>query len=627
MTSTKKHLHDNIALFQARSFFEGFPVDILPYVAIGITLGIVAYFIMPFSLFLFNGMLGILLICFYHIREHLIFYILFMLAISGFAGYGLSHYYHQYHYRSDLLQKQIIYKEYKAEIISVIDRGQKRYFYVHFLEHAPIDYARIRAPKESDYIYPDDIIQAKFSLFPPPKPYFKGDYDFSFYAYTNRIQATGNVTQIDILDRPDWSYKQYIQKIRIHIKEVIEAHITAPESAIIIAMVTGNRSELSEETDTLWKKTGIFHLLSISGLHMTVIAGLVFFVCRRMILLLPAISEYYDTKKIAAFFAIIISFFYMILSGGSVPALRAFITVSVVLCAILLERKVISIRNAIIAYCLILCLNPAQIFNIGFLLSFAAVIGILLAVTIIQEFTHKSADEDVVDTSFLQKIFYFLMVNMAASYSGLPISIYAFGSIASYGALANLFAVPFTSFILMPLLVLSIFLMPFGLEAWPLYCVQKALNLIQNWAEIILSIQPEAFIVKAPTPIILGIFYLSLFLLIVLKKSARFIGGVGLVVTGILYMLTPKIDILKIDRHHIIAFKEHTGHMRFLTKDLHFRPRRYLFERTSQALRISKEKDYYITYCTRENTSIFKTISGKEVRCDMLGRQYSHLDL
>ena len=169
-------------------------------------------------------------------------------------------------------------------------------------------------------------------------------------------------------------------------------------------MTTGNRTVISDDTDHLWKETGIYHLLSISGLHMTIIAGIIFVFIRTSLLLIPNIALKYNIKKIAAFMAILAAYFYVLISGESVPAMRAFITVSVMLCAVLLDRQVISIRNAIIAYYIILIINPAQLFHIGFCLSFAAVMGITFAAEIISSLRTYKYKTHYEPLSFSEKI-------------------------------------------------------------------------------------------------------------------------------------------------------------------------------------------------------------------------------
>ena len=125
------------------------------------------------------------------------------------------------------------------------------------------------------------------------------------------------------------------------------------------------------------RNSGLAHILSISGLHMVIMAGTVFWLVRALLALVPALALRYPIKKWAAAAALAAATFYLALSGAAVPTVRSWIMMSIVLIAVMLDRPALTMRNVALAALAILVVAPESLFDPSFEMSFAAVIALV----------------------------------------------------------------------------------------------------------------------------------------------------------------------------------------------------------------------------------------------------------
>jgi competence protein ComEC len=118
--------------------------------------------------------------------------------------------------------------------------------------------------------------------------------------------------------------------------------------------------------------SGIGHVLSISGYHMAVVAGIVFFILRALLALIPGLTDRMPVKKWAALGALIVTALYLVLSGAEVATQRSFIMIAIVLIGVMLDRPVLTLRTVTIAALVVLFLAPEAVVHPSFQMSFAA---------------------------------------------------------------------------------------------------------------------------------------------------------------------------------------------------------------------------------------------------------------
>src|SRR5262249_47094417 len=121
------------------------------------------------------------------------------------------------------------------------------------------------------------------------------------------------------------------------------------------------------------------HVLSISGYHMALVAGVVFFAVRALLALIPAFATRYPIKKWAAFVALLAALFYLLLSGAEVATQRSFFMTGLLLLAVMLDRAALTFRNLALAALIVMLLVPEAVIHPSFQMSFAATLGLISA--------------------------------------------------------------------------------------------------------------------------------------------------------------------------------------------------------------------------------------------------------
>lgn len=230
-----------------------------------------------------------------------------------------------------------------------------------------------------------DYVALTARLLPPSHAALPGGYDFARDAYFAGVGAVGSTLgAISVLAPPkDASlllrFGAAIDQARNRLAARVDAIIGGDEGAIAAAMVTGKRDFLSNDAKDLIREAGIFHIITISGVQMTLVAGIFFWTTRRLLALSPTLALRYPIKKWAAAIAVLGAIAYDVCTGSRVGTERALIMTLIVLGAVILDRQALTMRNLALAVLAIVALEPEAILSVSFQLSFAAV-GALVAV-------------------------------------------------------------------------------------------------------------------------------------------------------------------------------------------------------------------------------------------------------
>ncbi|WP_438993331.1 ComEC/Rec2 family competence protein [Pseudemcibacter sp.] len=180
---------------------------------------------------------------------------------------------------------------------------------------------------------------------------------------------------------------------------------------------------------------------------------------------ITTISFKISYKKWAAFIAAFAGLGYLFISGASIPTIRAFIMVIIVFLGVLTDRKAISLRLVAIAAIFILVTTPEALVGASFQMSFAAVVALVI---VFERFGNDFMNKFRGDNGFSQKVKYFiigsLFTSLIAEIAIAPFALYHFNKVVLYGLLANLIAMPVMGSWVMPWIVVTLVLMPFGLE-------------------------------------------------------------------------------------------------------------------------------------------------------------------
>jgi competence protein ComEC len=331
-------------------------------------------------------------------------------------------------------------------------------------------------------------------LRPPPEPAMPGAFDFARSAWFQGLGGVGYALTrpkpVAAPDEPhDWRsrYRLWLVGVREDLTGRIYRALPGETGAIAAALMTGERGAIPEELEAAYRDSGLAHLLSISGLHLTLVAGILFFAVRFALALWERVALTRPIKKWAAVAALGGAFAYLQVSGAAVPTQRAFVMASIVLLAVLADRQAISMRSVGLAAVLVLLLAPQSLLEPSFQMSFAAVVALIAAFESARhQLPHWRAHGGVVRTSALY-LGMTAMTTLVAGSATIPFAVYHFNRFVDFGLIANLLGVPIASLWVMPAAMAAFVLMPMGFEHWPLILAGFGIDLINAIARMVAS--------------------------------------------------------------------------------------------------------------------------------------------
>ncbi|MDF3605951.1 ComEC/Rec2 family competence protein [Paracoccus sp. DMF-8] len=260
-----------------------------------------------------------------------------------------------------------------------------------------------------------------------------------------------------------------LHRLRMQLSQAMQDRIGGQAGAVAAALMTGDRSGIAEATNEVMRISSLYHIISISGLHMTMLAAFVYGTLRFFGVCVVAVMAHLrggpmapPLHKIAAGGAILASAGYLWLSGGGVATERAFIMVAVMLFAILVDMRAISLRTVAIAAVIVLVLGPEALTTPGFQMSFAATVVLVLM-------SHPWRAVSAHLPRWSHAILLLFLTSVFAGLATGPLAAAQFGRIAPYGLLANALVVPVMGAFVMNMGVIALFLAPFGLEGISLW--------------------------------------------------------------------------------------------------------------------------------------------------------------
>jgi competence protein ComEC len=347
---------------------------------------------------------------------------------------------------------------------------------------------RIRITKKPEPpIVAGDTINWLVAAKAPPSSVVPGGYDSGQVAYFRQIGGFGfgygaPERQVDVELPPLDSLRRAVVRWRYQIADRVMAEAPPKTAGLQAALMTGVRRFIpTEQTDNL-RIAGLAHILAISGLHMALLAGGTYSAITFILACILPLSRRYDVRKFAAVTAIGAATFYFVLSGASVATQRAWVMSTIFFLAIILDRRAISMRSVSVAALITLALHPESLVSVGFQMSFAAVVALVATYqawqTMRPAFTQRSISRKMVD--FFASL---SVTSLVAGFATGAFALFHFNRFAQYGFAGNLLAMPLFSLFVMPLAVLSLLTMPFGLEGLPLQLMGLALEPILKAAE------------------------------------------------------------------------------------------------------------------------------------------------
>jgi competence protein ComEC len=317
------------------------------------------------------------------------------------------------------------------------------------------------------------FVEVKARLQPPLAPMRPGSYDFGRDMYFQGIGASGFVMgAIKTVDPPasgglSLAYAALMQGLRDAIDGRIRLTLDGDRRAIATALLTGRRDAITSPVNDAMFISGLGHVLSISGYHMAVVAGVVFFAVRAMLALIPSLAVGFPIKKWAATAALCAALFYLLLSGAEVATQRSFFMTAVVLIAVMVDRCAVTFRTLAVAAMIVLSIAPEALVHPSFQMSFAATLALVALVQIGMPRLFASPENSTTAKVALwggREIMMLALVSLVAGLATTPYAAFHFHRVTPYGVLANLAAMPVVSAVVMPAGILGLLAMPFGFD-------------------------------------------------------------------------------------------------------------------------------------------------------------------
>jgi competence protein ComEC len=298
------------------------------------------------------------------------------------------------------------------------------------------------------------------SLGPPPGPAAPGSFDFRSYAWFQGLGAIGYTRNpVEVLGPPEGGGWR-MQRARMAISTAIQSRIDGQAGAVAAALMTGDRSGIEERTNVVMRDSNLYHIISISGLHMSMLSGFIYAALRLALagMIATGLPLPQASHKLAAFGALLGATGYLWLSGGGVATERAFVMIAVMLIAIICDRRAMSLRTVALAATLILVYSPESLASPGFQMSFAATIALILSYGPWRQISPHIP-------FWLRPVAMLVISSLVAGLATAPIAAAHFQRMAHYGILANLLTVPVMGALVMPSGVIAALLAPLGLAA------------------------------------------------------------------------------------------------------------------------------------------------------------------
>lgn len=436
-----------------------------------------------------------------------------------------------------------------------------------------------------------DVIMGKGVILPPTNPLFVGGFNRAEYHALSGIAG-----QVHVMGKyvPSWGiradnfggggfadwvlhYGTGLQDIRHGVVDRILAvrpndggaiqGVDKPtiSQAIAIALMVGKRDFMDSDNKQAIQESGLAHVMAISGMHVGLVIMMVFFVVRRGLACVPPIALRYNIKIWAVVLALPVAVLYVAVSGMGIPAVRALGMATLALVAVVAYRTVLTLRLVCVVACMMMAFNPVVFMQVGFLLSFSAVVALVafaefynakFQVPLLQ--VKKSMANPVVSVGFGVGVYFVALMasSLIATLATVPSVVQYFGTVPLYSVVANMLVIPVVAFWVMPLGVVSAIAMIFGAEHAVLPLMYMGIDWmvwVSHWVQGL----PHSVLYFAPNPLwVYGSALLGGLWWVIWKHSPVRYGGLLVFFVGAgVSLITPKPDVMVSQTGTVVAVR------------------------------------------------------------------------
>ena len=411
-------------------------------------------------------------------------------------------------------------------------------------------FVRVGAPTGPASI--GSMVRFQANIEPPSQASVPGGFSYARSAWFLRLGGTGfTFGHLAVIAPPSASGWQVgLNRFRNDLSQLIRFKIPGQSGAIAAALITGDRSAIDPDITMAFRGAGLSHLLAISGLHMSIVGGMAFWLSSLILAAIPIIGAQIDARKPAAIVGLLASFSYLLVSGAAAPTQRAFIMLALIFLAVALGRKALSIRTISIAAFVIALLSPEYVVTAGFQLSFAASLALI---AVYQKIGPWFAEQQQKSNSnrFFIKVFKrtglvllgIALTSLVAGLATAPFASWHFHKIAVYSLIGNLAAMPVFTVLVMPFLFLGLLVLPLGLEGPFWQIAGFGLSLVFKLSAMTADLPGAVVAIRQATHMTLLLEAIGLLLICLGGKWLKFVAIIPISIALILHLFVPSPNL------------------------------------------------------------------------------------
>jgi competence protein ComEC len=404
---------------------------------------------------------------------------------------------------------------------------------------------RVNVPLEQDRpgLTEGAMVRVQARLVPPAPPMLPGGYDFARAAWFEGLAATGSVQgELELLEAGEGG--AVLPALQRRLSEHVRSRLDGSAGTIAAAFASGDRGAIATADEEAMRDSGLTHLLSVSGLHVSAVVAAGYLLAIKLLALWPWLALRVRLPLVAAAVAALAGIAYTLLTGAQVPTVRSCIGAVLVLIALALGREPLSLRLVAVAAMLVLLVWPEALVGPSFQMSFAAVIAIvaLHGAAPVRKFLEPREESWL--AWLARRAAMLLLTGMVIEIALMPIVLFHFHRAGLYGALANVVAIPLVTFVSMPLIALALLLDVVGAGEPVWWLAGRSLDLLLGIAHFTSGRPGAVRLMPQMSGLAFALFVAGGLWLALWRGRARLLGLLPAAVATALLMSTPVPDLL-----------------------------------------------------------------------------------
>jgi competence protein ComEC len=435
---------------------------------------------------------------------------------------------------------------------------------------------------------PGATVRLRAWMMPPAPMAVPGGYDFARAAWFQQIGGSGRALDIAIVapassQSLSATIAGWRQRLSGHIRERLGG---GGEAGIAAALATGDQFGIPEADAEAMRRSGLAHLLSVSGLHLTAVVGAVMLLTLKLLALSPALALRFRLILIAAGAGALAGIAYTLLTGAEVPTIRSCIAALLVLAGIALGREALTLRLVAVGALVVLLLWPESLPGASFQMSFAAITAIIALHENPRVQAWVSRRDEGWPARLGRLLFALVLTGLVVELALMPIALFHFHKAGLYGALANVVAIPLTTFVIMPLEALALLFDLVGLGAPFWWLTGQALSFLLWLARAAAAAPGAVALLPAMAPAAFALMVAGGLWICLWRTRWRRWGAIPVATGALLALATPAPDLVVTGDGRHLALRTAEGELALL------RPRAGDYVRDTLAEASGAEPDF-----------------------------------